>query len=151
MLFRSNRDSAIATAKSQAISTAEGYADSADAAILNGTTKFTAVNVNDVSSIKAAQVSVASAGTVNALTWAAADYRTAKAIVKFKNGVNTHVSEVLLTLDTNNNIAITEFGTVTTSGDLGSVSAAYASGNVSIATTTTYASTDVMVYATLIK
>jgi hypothetical protein len=145
------RNTAIATAKSEAITAAESYSDAATAAVLNGTTKHTAVNVNDISSIQAATVSVASASTVNAITWDASAYRTAKAIVKFKNGVNTHVSEVLLTLDTNNNIAVTEFGTVTTNGDLGAISAGYVSGNVSIAVTTTYASTDVMVYATLIK
>jgi hypothetical protein len=48
-------------------------------------------------------------------------------------------------------VAITEFGSIGTNGDLGSISAAYVSGNVSISVTTVYASTDVMVYATLIK
>ena len=157
---------AIATAKSEAISaaatdattkantaqtTAQSSATTALNAVKDGTTAFTAVNVNDVASVKAATTTVSSAGTVNALTWAAADYRTAKALVKFKNGVNTQVSEVLLTLDTSNNVAITEFGSIGTNGDLGSISAAYVSGNVSISVTTVYASTDVMVYATLIK
>jgi hypothetical protein len=157
---------AIATAKSEAISaaasdattkadsaqtTAQSSATSALNAVKDGTTPFTAVNVNDVAIVKAATTTVSSAGTVNALTWAAADYRTAKALVKFKNGVNTQVSEVLLTLDTSNNVAITEFGSIGTNGDLGSISAAYVSGNVSISVTTVYASTDVMVYATLIK
>jgi hypothetical protein len=157
---------AIATAKSEAISaaasdattkadsartTAQSSATSALNAVKDGTTPFTAVNVNDVAIVKAATTTVSSAGTVNALTWAAADYRTAKALVKFKNGVNTQVSEVLLTLDTSNNVAITEFGSIGTNGDLGSISAAYVSGNVSISVTTVYSSTDVMVYATLIK
>jgi hypothetical protein len=119
--------------------------------VLDGTSAFTAVNVNDVAVVKAATTTVSSASTVNALTWAAADYRTAKALVKFKNGANTQVSEILLTLDTSNNVAITEFGSIGTNGDLGSISAAYVSGNVSISVTTVYASTDVMVYATLIK
>jgi hypothetical protein len=157
---------AIATAKSEAISTAsadattksntaqtsaETAATNALNAVKDGTTKFTAVNVNDVAVVKAATTTVSSASTVNALTWAAADYRTAKALVKFKNGANTQVSEILLTLDTSNNVAITEFGSIGTNGDLGSISAAYVSGNVSISVTTVYASTDVMVYATLIK
>ena len=153
---------AIATAKSEAATDASTKANAAKAAAeataaaaltnaKNGTASFTTVNVNDVAAVKASTSNVASASTVNALTWAAADYRTAKAIVKLKNGVNTQVSEVLLTLDTNNNVAITEFGTISTDLELGTVTAAYASGNVSIAVTTTYASTDVMVYATLIK
>ena len=104
-----------------------------------------------MAAVKASTTAVSSAGTVNALTWAAADYRTAKALVKFKNGVNTQVSEVLLTLDTSDNVSITEFGSINTGLDLGTISAAFASGNVSIAVTKTYESTDVMVYATLIK
>jgi len=146
-----DRNSAIATAKSEAISSANTTQAAANTAQLNGTTAFTVVNVNDVAAVRAATTTVASAGTVNALTWSGSDYRTAKALVKFKNGVNTQVSEVLLTLDTSNNVAITEFGSITTGTDLGTVSAAYASGSVSISVTTTYASTDVMVYATLIK
>ncbi len=146
-----DRNAAIATAKSEAIADAASAASSALDNVKDGTTSFTAVNVNDVATVKAATTSVASAGTVNAITWSGSDYRTAKAIVKFKNGVNTQVSEVLLTLDTNNNVAITEFGSIGTNGDLGTVSAAYISGNVSISVTTIYASTDVMVYATLIN
>jgi hypothetical protein len=161
-----NLTAAIATAKSEAISdaaadattksnsaqtAAQTSATNALNAVKDGTTPFTAVNVNDVATVKAATTTVSSAGTVNALTWAAVDYRTAKALVKFKNGANTQVSEILLTLDTSNNVAITEFGSIGTNGDLGSISAAYVSGNVSISVTTVYASTDVMVYATLIK
>ena len=147
----SNRNAAIATAKSEAIADSAAAANSALNNVKDGTTAFTAVNVNSVATVKASTTSVASAGTVNVLTWPAADFRSAKAIVKFKNGVNTQVSEILLTLDTNNNVAITEFGSIATDLDLGSVTAAYASNNVSISATTTYASTDVMVYATLIK
>ena len=146
-----DRNSAIATAQSAAQAAAESTADSALTNVKNGTTPFTKVNVNDVAAVRAATSTVASASTVNALTWAAADYRTAKALVKLKNGVNTQVSEILLTLDTSNNVAITEFGTITTGADLGTVTAAYVSGDVSVSVTTTYASTDVMVYATLIK
>jgi hypothetical protein len=146
-----DRNAAIATAQAAAQADAEATAADALSDAKDGTTPFTKVNVNDVSAIQAATTTVASAGTVNAITWSGSDYRTAKALVKFKNGVNTQVSEVLLTLDTSNNVSITEFGSINTGTDLGTVSAAYASGSVSISVTTTYASTDVMVHATLIK
>lgn len=145
-----DRDNAIATAIGLSETSTQTYVNNSVTDLTDGTTPFTAVNVNDVATVKAATVSVSSAGTVNALTWSATDYRTAKALVKFKNGVNTQVSEVLLTLDTSNNVAITEFGSIGTNGDLGTVSATYNAGIVSISVTTTYASTDVMVYATLI-
>jgi hypothetical protein len=172
-----NRNSAINTAKSQAISTSEGYTDTAistevtnrnsaiatslstaesytDTAVSNltsGATAFTAVNVNSISTIKAASATVSAAGTANAITWAGADYKTAKVLVKFATATHTQVSEVLLTLDSSNNIAITEYAQVGTNGDLGTVTAAYAGGNVSISVTTLQASTVVSAVATLIK
>jgi hypothetical protein len=146
-----DRNVAIAAAQAAAQAAAEATAADAVADLKDGTAPFTVVNVNDVAAVRAATTTVSSAGTVNALTWSGSDYRTAKALVKFKNGVNTQVSEVLLTLDTSNNVSVTEFGSINTGTDLGTISAAYASGSVSISVTTTYASTDVMVYATLIK
>jgi len=147
----SDRNDAIATAKSEAIADAASYTNGEISAVLDGTSVFSAVNVNEVAEIKATTTSVASAGTVNVMTWSKATHRTAKAVVKFKNGVNTQVSEVLLTLDTNDNVAITEFGSISTNGDLGTISAAVSGNQVSISATTVYASTDVLVYATLIK
>ena len=147
----SDRNDAIATAKTEAITAAETYTNNAVSDLTSGSTIFDAVAVNDVAEIKATTTSVASAGTVNAITWSTSAHRTAKAIVKIKNGINTQVSEVLLTLDTNNNVAITEFGSVATDGDLATISAAVSGNQVSIAVTTIYASTDVLVYATLIK
>jgi len=142
-------------AKSYADSLASNY-DSAGTAsglvsdLTTGVTAFTDVNVNDVASIKAASASVATAGTANALTWSATDFRTAKALVKFATAGHSQVSEILLTLDVNNNIAITEYAEVGTNGELGTITASYSSGNVSIQVTTLQDNTNVMVYATLL-
>jgi hypothetical protein len=147
----SDRNDAIATAKGEAITDAAAHTDSVATDITEGATAFTEVNVNDVAKLKATETSVASAGTVNAMTWSVNVARTAKAIVKIKNGINTQVSEVLLTLDSNNNVAITEFGSIATDETLATISAAVNSNQVSISVTTIFASTDIMVYATLIK
>jgi hypothetical protein len=88
-------------------------------------------------------------GAASVFGISASTYRTVKALVKAKNGVHTQVSEILLTLDTSNNVAITEYAMVGTNGSLGDVTAIYhASGNIFILFTPAYDNTDVMVYAT---
>jgi hypothetical protein len=88
-------------------------------------------------------------GAASVFGISASTYRTVKALVKAKNGVHTQVSEILLTLDTSNNVAITEYAMVGTNGSLGDVSAIYhASGNIFVLFTPVYDNTDVMVYAT---
>jgi len=147
-----NRNNAINTAKSDAISTAESYTDTQIAAG-NGTATptYEALNVNSVSLIASAKVNVPTAGTATAYSWSATAYSTAKALVKFSTATHTQVTEVLLTLDAANNIAITQFGEVGTNGELGTITANYATGVVYITVTTNQSSTDVMTYATLIQ
>jgi trimeric autotransporter adhesin len=147
-----NRNNAIASAKSDAIATAESYTD-AQIAAGNGTATptYEALNVNSVSLVASAKVSVPTAGTATAYSWSATEYATAKALVKFSTSTHTQVTEVLLTLDAANNIAITQFGEVGTNGELGTITANYAAGVVYITVTTNQSSTDVMTYATLIQ
>jgi hypothetical protein len=84
---------------------------------------FTAVDINSVAQQYAATVSVPTAGQAVALSWAKADYRSGKFLVKVASGTHTEVSEVLLTLDTSDNIAITEYAIVGTNGALATISA----------------------------
>jgi hypothetical protein len=58
-----------------------------------------------------------------AYSFAKADYRTAKFIVKIDNGTHTEVTEVLLTLDAADNIAMTEYAIVGTNGSRGTITA----------------------------
>jgi hypothetical protein len=146
-----NRNTAIATAKAEAISSANATQAAANTDQLNGTTPFTLINVNSASLVTAAKVSVATAGSATAYSWVAADYSTAKLIVKFATGTHTQVQELLVTLDSNNNVAETQWAEVGTNGELGSVSCTYASGNVNVIAVTNQASTTVTTYATLLK
>jgi hypothetical protein len=150
---------AAATAQSNAEDYADGLASNYDAAgtaaglvddLKDATTAFTAINLNSVAKEVAATATIASAGSANAITWSASSYRTAKALVKFETDTHSQVSEVLLTLDAANNIAITEYAEVGTNGSLGTVSASFTSGTVAITVTTAQANTDVMVKATLL-
>jgi hypothetical protein len=54
-------------------------------------------------------------------------HRTAKATVKVDNGTHTQVSELLITLDSSNNVALTEYAIVTSNGSLADITAEYKS------------------------
>ena len=147
-----NRNSAISAQAATTLSDAESYTDTQIAAgNSTATPTYEALNVNSVSKIASAKVNVPTAGTATAYSWSASEYATAKALVKFSTATHTQVTEVLLTLDSANNIAITQFGEVGTNGELGTITANYASGVVYITVTTNQSSTDVMTYATLIQ
>jgi hypothetical protein len=142
-----------ATTKANAAqAAAESTAATALTAVKNGTTKFTAVNVNDLVSQRAAQAVLASIATGSSvMSWTKSDYPTAKLWVKFATATHSQISEILLTTDSSNNIAITDFAETGTNGSLGTITASYVAGNIGIEVNTVYANTTVTVVATLIK
>lgn len=89
------------------------------------TPTFTAVDINSVAKQVAATVTSAGSGTDTVYQFDGAAYRSAKFLVKIASGTHTQVSEVLLTLDTSNNVAITEYAIIGTNGSLGDVTATY--------------------------
>jgi hypothetical protein len=104
---------------------AELYADTADGVILgnivNGISAFTTVNINDVTA-QVAGTSVGVTGQNNPIYgFPGGTYRAAKLIVKIDNGTHSQISEFLVALDAANNIAVTEYGIVTTNGALADV------------------------------
>jgi hypothetical protein len=111
---------------------------------------FTAVEINSVAKEVAATATIATAGTATALSWAKADYKTAKAIVKFATATDSEVSEILLTLDSSDNVAITEYAEIGTNGAMGTVTATVVGGDVRINVTTLNNATTVIVKATLL-
>ncbi len=118
---------------------------------LEGTTPtFTAVDVNSLAKQVAASVEVATASEVTAYSWAKADYRTAKFLVKTAYGTHTDVAEVLLTLDTSDNIAITEYAMVGTNGSAMTVSADVSGSDVRLRVSTVNNNSTVTVVGTLL-
>ena len=93
-------------------------------------------------------VSTTSATTV--YTFAKADYRSAKFLVKLAYSTHTEVSEVLLTLDTSDNIAITEFAVVGTNGSASTISAAVVGTDVNLLVTPTNSNSTITVFGTLL-
>lgn len=115
------------------------------------TPDFPAVEIASVAKQVAAEASVATASTNTAVSWAKADYRSAEFLVKIANGTHTEVSKVILTLDTSDNVAITEYAMVGTNGSLGSVSADVSGADVRLRVTTDNNTSIVGVVGTLIK
>jgi hypothetical protein len=112
---------------------------------------FTAIEVNSVSKQVAATVSITqAAATEVAYAFAKAEYRSAKFIVKAAAGTHTQISEVLVTLDTSDNIAITEYGIVGTNGILVDITAVVNNGDVALVVESVNAETTVTVFGTLI-
>jgi hypothetical protein len=137
-------------AEADAISSANDYTDTAIATgDATATPIYEALNVNDVAKQVAATVSGFGTFAATAYSWLAADYRTAKFLVKVAYGTHTEVSEVLLTLDTEDNIAITEYAIVGTNGSLATVSATTDGTDVDLVVTPGNDAT-ITVYGTLL-
>ena len=110
---------------------------------------FTEVDINSVATQVAATGSATAATATTVYSFAKADYRSAKFLVKVAYLTHTEISEVLLTLDTSDNIAITEYAIVGTNGTLSAISAAVSGANVNLLVTPTNTST-VTVMGTLL-
>ena len=115
------------------------------------TPDFPAVEIASVAKQVAAEASVATASTNTAVSWAKASYRSAEFLVKIANGTHTEVSKVILTLDTSDNVAITEYAMVGTNGSLGSVSADVSGNDVRLRVTTANNNSTVAAIGTLLK
>jgi hypothetical protein len=111
---------------------------------------FTAVEVNSVAKQVASTMSAASAGTHVGYAFAKADYRSAEFLVKVAYGDHTEISKVLLTLDINDNIAITEYGIIGTNGSGMTVTAGINGANVQLLVTTANNTSTVKVVGTLL-
>lgn len=112
---------------------------------------FTSVSINSVAKqIAATTGNITTAAATTAYSWAKADYRSGKFTVKVKNGSHTEISEILVTLDTSDNVAITEYGIVGTNGSLATVSADVSGSDVRIRVTPANDNSEVMVAGTLL-
>lgn len=138
-------------AESAAQSAAEATAQTALDGVLDGTTDFTALDVNSVSrQVAATTGNISPQAATTALSWAKASYRSAKIVIKAKNGSHTHVSELIVTLDTSDNIALNEYGITTTNGSLMTIDADISGTDVRIRVTPAHDNTEVMAHATLL-
>jgi hypothetical protein len=112
---------------------------------------FTAVEVNSVAKQVAATLSAPTGGSaVTAYSFAKATYRSAKFLVKTAYSSHTELTEVLITLDSSDNIAIVEYATVGTNGSSMTVTADVDGANVRLRVTPTNNTSTVTVVGTLL-
>ena len=127
------------------------FTDARARTAVDGTDRsFTSVAINSVAKQVAATLEAATAGVQTAHAFAKAEYRSAEYLVKIANGNHTEISKVLLTLDSTDGIAITEYGIVGTNGSLGTVSAGISGANVQLLVTTANNTSTVTVVGTLL-
>jgi hypothetical protein len=127
------------------------FTDARARTAVDGTNRsFTSVELNSVAKQVAATLSAPTAGIQVAHAFAKADYRSAEYLVKVAYGTHTEISKVLLTLDSSDNIAITEYGIVGTNGSASSISAGISGANVQLQVTTANNNSTVTVMGTLL-
>ena len=81
------------------------------------------LNINDVAKQVAARVTSLGSVAVTAYEFNKSAFKSGKFLVKIDNGTHNEVSEVLVTLDSSNNVAITEYAIVGTNGSRGTITA----------------------------
>ena len=125
-----------------------------DALVASGdptaTPTYEALDVNSVALQVASTVTVTGTSATTVYAFSKADYRSAKFLVKLAYGTHTEVSEVLLTLDTSDNVAITEFAVVGTNGSASTISAAVVGTDVNLLVTPTNSNSTITVFGTLL-
>ena len=139
---------AAGTAESNANTYAEGLVDN----VLDATTAFTAVNVNSVAKQVAATTgNIVTAAATTAYSWAKASYRSAEFLVKSKTATHTEITKIMLTLDSSDNISLTEYGMSSTSGtSLQAITADISGTDVRVRVTPANNNTEVLITGTLL-
>lgn len=99
------------------------------------TPTYLALDINSVAKQVAATYSGQSGVAEVAYSWLKTEFRSAELLVKVQHGTHTEVSKVLLTLDTSDNIAITEYAVVGTNGSMSTISASIFEGSVQLVVT----------------
>lgn len=130
---------------------ANGYSDALVAAgDSTATPTYAALDINSIAKQVATVKALTTAGIANAAIWSKSQYRSGEFLVKVASGSHTEISKILLTLDTSDNIAITEYAVVGTNGSLSSISASIISNEVYLQVTTLNANSTVTTMGTLL-
>ncbi len=140
-----------AGAAADAQTNAETTAQNALNEVLAGNTQFTEVAIDWMVTHVGSYAYATNLEHV-AYEWNHNKGASAKFLVRMKNGIHSQVSEVLLTRDDSNNIAITEYGIVTTNGILGDITAGMNGNNIQLKVDPTHdTGTEIFVSGTLLR
>ena len=116
---------------------------------LSGALTATAVNFDNT--LVGSNLATAGTETTNIDAWAVATYSSAKYIVQMKKGTDIEVLEVLVTVDGNNNVYLTEYADVISNTQLGTTNAVLSGSNVVLQVTAAANDTSVKVHKIYIE
>lgn len=115
------------------------------------TPDFAEIDINSVATQVAASTgNIETASQVTAYSWLKSSYRSAEFLVKVAYSAHTEISKVLLTMDTSDNIAITEYAIVGTNGALATVTADISGTDARLRVTTINNNSTVTIMGTLL-
>jgi hypothetical protein len=121
------------------------------ASVSVGTGSVTAGSITLADALVGSALATAAATATTIDTWSATTYSSAKYLVQMKKGNDIEVLELLVTVDGNNNVYLTEYADVISNTQLGTTDAVYSSGNVLLQVTGASADTFVKVVKTYIE
>jgi hypothetical protein len=111
----------------------------------------TATSIALPDALMGSALATASASATTIDTWSATTYSSAKYIVQMKKGLDIEVIEVLVTVDGNDSVYLTEYADVISNTELGTTNAVYSGGNVLLQVTGASADTAVKVHKIYIE
>jgi hypothetical protein len=111
----------------------------------------TATSIAFADALVGSNLATAGTETTNIDAWSATTYSSAKYIVQMKKGNDIEVLEVLVTVDGNNNVYLTEYADVISNEVLGTTNAIYSGGDVVLQVTAAANDTSVKVSKTYIE
>jgi hypothetical protein len=111
----------------------------------------TATSIAFADALMGSALATASASATTIDSWSATTYSSAKYIVQMKKGNDIEVIEVLVTVDGNNSVYLTEYADVISNTELGTTNAVYSGGNVLLQVTGASADTSVKVHKIYIE
>ena len=133
--------------------TAQYFTDARARTAVDGTARsFTSVELNSVAKQVAATTgNIVTAAATTAYSWAKSSYRSAEFLVKSKTATHTEVTKIMLTLDSSDNVYLTEYGMSSTSGtSLQAITADISGTDVRIRVTPANANTEILITGTLL-
>jgi hypothetical protein len=111
----------------------------------------TATSIALADALMGSALATASTSATTIDSWSATTYSSAKYIVQMKKGTDIEVIEVLVTVDGNNSVYLTEYADVISNTELGTTNAVYSGGNVLLQVTGASADTSVKVHKIYIE
>jgi hypothetical protein len=117
--------------------------------VLSGALTGTAVTLTNSQVGDATATAGTSATTID--TFSASTYSAAKYVVQMKKSGNIEVIEILVAVDSDNNVYLTEYANVQSNGQLGTTDAVYSGGNVLLQVTAEASDTVVKLHRTYIE